>query len=288
LLLKSPLLRGGRGLSPKRFVRVVAALGIAFAFAAGGVQAALASRSDEPPPGSTTVATSTPTSSPASTAESTAAAPTPTPDPAPLPSPEPATPPTVTKPGSTTASPRRATATSVKPTSVNAEAKPTATHPVVQQTTFQPVAARPVPKASRPLQTKRPVSVIRRVHRTHKHKPSTATSSSTRVLRPAGRVAPKKVRNPARDLRPLHRDPKSQGQASRLALPLEPASSGDGWGFPIEFALIGLGALLLLAAATPAWAVPPHLARSLEFRRLDIALVGFAILVVDLVLLAIV
>jgi hypothetical protein len=98
-----------------------------------------------------------------------------------------------------------------------------------------------------------------------------------------GRVAPKKVRGP----RAVRRDPKSQAQASRLALRVEPASSGDGWRFPMV-ALIGLAALLLLAAATPAWAVPANLARALEFRRLDLALVGFAILVVDLVLLAIV
>jgi hypothetical protein len=83
----------------------VAALGIACSCAAVGFEAELASSSDDPPPGSTAIHQHEfpTTSSVAPSGEATTAAPTPTPDPAPVTSPDPATPPTVTKPASTTA-----------------------------------------------------------------------------------------------------------------------------------------------------------------------------------------
>jgi hypothetical protein len=271
-----PVLRG-RGC--RRNPVWVAALGIALIFAAGGFEAALAASSEDPVPSppSSTSATST---TPAPSTTETTAAPTPAPDPPPLPSPDPAPPSTVTKRVTSGTGPDRTTVRA-KAVSVKASVKgATATRPVLRRSASKPAPAHRAPDVIRP-KPRHATRVGRPEHR-RVHAP-VASSSRRRLLQPRAHATAKR-----------HQDPPARARQTKGILQLSPTaaaavaadaggSSSDGL---IEFALIAFGVVVLLLALTPAL-VPSHLAKAVEQRHLDIALVGLAIVAVGLMLLAI-
>jgi hypothetical protein len=249
--------------SQSRSVRV-AVVGIAFAFAAGGFKVALAASSDDPSPpaGSSTVATSTDSSPTTSAPSSTdAGAPqTPSPDaatPSPDPAPAPVT--TVTKhSAASTVAPRRAPTTSTATaSSVKVSPKPTAVaHPVLHQTTSR---AAPAPRAHR--------------------------LARARFPRVEGLPAPK--RQYESRPRARHAEPATRLSVSSALVTAEAGVHGSDSMILFLSALMAFGAVLLLVAATPAQVVPLRFTQALESRRVDLGVLGLAVVVNGLALLAI-